>query len=277
MNTKSASSRLLINENPLQVLPSLAVAIGLNEAIFIQQIHYWLQTSKHEHDGRLWIFNTLEEWQLQFPFWSVSTLRRTIDNLRKRGLLLTSNYNQTAAVRTLWYSIDYDLLNTLASVDSNSPFAHSEQMENIRMDSPSVQNEQMLIGTETTTETTQENDVTPPPGEHLFAAESPKEAIRLLKSIGFTENQAQTAAARRSDIPNEFPRIKQWLETSKARKPVAVLWDYMKQGKLPDDLPPVKPVNPRDLFRRADGSTDYDAYSAYIAKNPWLYQGSGTR
>ena len=33
---------LLISEPPLQVLPSLAVKIGLNEAIVLQQIHYWL-------------------------------------------------------------------------------------------------------------------------------------------------------------------------------------------------------------------------------------------
>ena len=35
-------SRLLINENPLQVLPTLAVKIGLNEAMILQQMHYWL-------------------------------------------------------------------------------------------------------------------------------------------------------------------------------------------------------------------------------------------
>ena len=31
-------SKLLINESPLQVQPSLAMAIGLNEAIFLQQL-----------------------------------------------------------------------------------------------------------------------------------------------------------------------------------------------------------------------------------------------
>ena len=31
-------STLLIDEHPLQVQPSLAVAVGLNEAIFMQQV-----------------------------------------------------------------------------------------------------------------------------------------------------------------------------------------------------------------------------------------------
>lgn len=35
-------AQLLINEPPLQVLPTLAKTIGLNEAIVLQQVHYWL-------------------------------------------------------------------------------------------------------------------------------------------------------------------------------------------------------------------------------------------
>lgn len=133
-----------------------AVAIGLNEAIFIQQVHYWLKASKHEHDGRAWVYNTLDGWREQFPFWGLSTIRRTIDSLRKSGILLTGNYNQTTSDRTLWYSIDYDVLNNAQpSVDSDMPSVQDEQMEVSKMNTPSVQNEQMLIGTETTTETTQ--------------------------------------------------------------------------------------------------------------------------
>jgi hypothetical protein len=33
-------SKLLIDEPPLQVLPTLAVRLGLEEAIFLQQLHY---------------------------------------------------------------------------------------------------------------------------------------------------------------------------------------------------------------------------------------------
>ena len=41
-NNFPPSSKLLIDEPPLQVLPSLALKIGLNEAIILQQVHYWL-------------------------------------------------------------------------------------------------------------------------------------------------------------------------------------------------------------------------------------------
>ena len=36
-------SRLLLEDEPLVVLPKLATVIGLNEAIILQQLHYWLE------------------------------------------------------------------------------------------------------------------------------------------------------------------------------------------------------------------------------------------
>ena len=43
-------SNLLIEEPPLQVLPSLALAVGLNEAIILQQMHYWLKIKQQASD-----------------------------------------------------------------------------------------------------------------------------------------------------------------------------------------------------------------------------------
>ena len=34
-------SKLLLNEQPLLIMPTLASKIGLNESIVLQQIHYW--------------------------------------------------------------------------------------------------------------------------------------------------------------------------------------------------------------------------------------------
>ena len=55
-------SNLLIQEVPLMVLPTLATKIGLNEAMFLQQLHYWIDRSKHEMEGHRWIYNTIEDW-----------------------------------------------------------------------------------------------------------------------------------------------------------------------------------------------------------------------
>ncbi len=110
-------SRLLISEPPLLVLPSLAVLVGLNEAIFLQQLHYWLHgKAAKQRDGRAWIYNTYEEWHQQLPFWSERTIRRIVGTLEKEGLVLsTTAYNAQRVDQTKWYSIDYAALERLTN------------------------------------------------------------------------------------------------------------------------------------------------------------------
>lgn len=178
-------SSLLIQEEPLQVLPSLAVAIGLNEAIFLQQLHYWLRHSKNNRDGKLWVYNTFEEWQEQMPWWSSRTLMRIVDYLRKKGLIeTTSKYNQAAIDKTLWYTINYNAVLKLSLPDepdtttchidddklssptcqlvlSNMPDCHDLDYDNL---SQPITRDYQETTTETTTETT--NHPPPPLQDH---------------------------------------------------------------------------------------------------------------
>jgi hypothetical protein len=102
---------LLIAEPPLQVLPSLAKAIGLNEAIVLQQIQYWIALEQGiEKDGRRWIYNTVEEWRKQFPFWSTDTIQRTLQSLRDKGLVDAQKLSSDKWKHTLYYSINYNNL-----------------------------------------------------------------------------------------------------------------------------------------------------------------------
>ena len=83
--------KLLIDDQPLQVLPSLAEAIGLNESLVLQQIHWLLSRSKKKISGKYWVFNTYEEWRdKHFRFFSLSTVRRTIKNLEDLGLITST-------------------------------------------------------------------------------------------------------------------------------------------------------------------------------------------
>ncbi len=142
-------SKLLIDDQPLVVLPKLACVLGLNEAIIIQQVHYWLKKSDKNYDGHLWTFNTLEQWNQQFPFWSISTLKRAISNLRKPELLIaTDKYNDLKIDKTLWYSIDYEKLMTLEKEYSgvSLPLAQNELMgdtNDFKNSFPLAQNELM--------------------------------------------------------------------------------------------------------------------------------------
>ena len=104
-------SRLLIDEPPLQVLPSLAREIGLNEAIMLQQMHYWLLKSSNEFEGVKWFYKTLEDWQREFPFWSAMTIRRTLSSLEKQKVIKIGNYNKKKFDKTKWYTIEYQCVN----------------------------------------------------------------------------------------------------------------------------------------------------------------------
>lgn len=104
-------SKLLIADHPLQLLPKLAVAVGLSEAIFLQQLHYWIQhKSSPEKQGRRWHYESYEQWLEQFPFWSLSKIKRIVERLRDKNLIITEQFQSKYGKQTLWYSINYDEL-----------------------------------------------------------------------------------------------------------------------------------------------------------------------
>ena len=110
-----AASSLLISESPLTVQPNLAVLIGLNEAIFLQQLQYWISREAGFCDqyGRRWIYNTVKQWNVQFPFWSESTIKRIIKSLEDQKAMLSTvignSYNKTKA-----YTVNYALIEELS-------------------------------------------------------------------------------------------------------------------------------------------------------------------
>lgn len=105
-------SNLLLDERPLIVLPSLAAMLNsLDEAVILQQIHYWIEKRQNYREGRYWVYNSMENWMRQFPWIkSRTTLTRYFNNLEKKGLLITGNYNKAGFDKTKWYTIDYSTL-----------------------------------------------------------------------------------------------------------------------------------------------------------------------
>jgi hypothetical protein len=111
-------SNLLYDEQPIVIDRTLSKLLGLNEAIILQQIHYWLKINEKKkqnyYDGRYWTYNSAKEWQENdFGFWSLKTIQRTFSNLEDQGILLVDNFNSDRRDRTKWYSINYDLLDQL--------------------------------------------------------------------------------------------------------------------------------------------------------------------
>lgn len=164
---------LLLTTRPIVINPDLAYSIGLNEAIALQQVNYWLQetTSGLELDGERWIYNTTEQWLEQFPFWSESTLKRTFTRLKTLGVLKIEQLNKSQRDMTNYYTINYasSLLNEVKVSESKrskctSPSGQNDMMEEVKVKRSIRSKRTAVIGsnctddpTEITTESTTEN------------------------------------------------------------------------------------------------------------------------
>lgn len=201
------ASHLLIHEPPLQVLPSLAVAVGLNEAIVLQQIHYWLQRSQNEINGHLWVYNSVAQWKHQFPFWSDDTIARTLKSLRQSGVVVAEQLSKEPRDRSLYYRIDYAALAGLTTAtcgngslvsaecitaDCLSPLPQVAVMHSRKMT-------ESLYKTETTSETTQSNTPIPPAQQAPGASGSKATAISLATWLNHCKASGEQA------IPEDDP------------------------------------------------------------------------
>ena len=163
---------LLMPSRPIVINPDLAYSIGLNEAIALQQVNYWLKetTSGLERDGVRWIYNTNEQWLEQFPFWSESTLKRTFTRLKQLGVLKVEQLNKSQRDMTNYYTINYEseLLDEVKVTKSKSskctlPSGQNEPMEEVKVERSIGSKRTALIRskctddpTENTTESTTE-------------------------------------------------------------------------------------------------------------------------
>lgn len=200
---------ILFLEEPLVLNVALACEIGVNEAIVLQQVDYWLKGNKKRKqnfkNGCYWTYNTYEKWQEEnFPFWSVSTVKRTFRNLEKLGLLLSSDkFNSTTFYKRKWYTIDYAAVDKLGksaaephsdASGQNEPMVGSEwSEEGVKVVPSSGQSGPFITETssESSSETSTEND-----DDDMGSALGEKTEINKIAFIEFV-----------NDISLEYPDL----------------------------------------------------------------------
>ena len=111
-------SMYLFDEQPIVANKALARALGLNDALVLQQINYWIEinkkSGKNYHDEKDWTYNSIRAWQENdFDYMSVDTVKRTFAKLEKAGYLLVGNYNKDPRDKTKWYTINDEKLEEL--------------------------------------------------------------------------------------------------------------------------------------------------------------------
>ncbi len=152
MHTKNVK-RLLANDGICLIThPEVALTLGKSEAIFLQQLHYWLTTDSEMGtmlDGQRWIYNSYKSWTENLRIYSESTIRRAINKLEKLGIILSKNLNKKRSDHTKWYTINYGALkNLIPNLSTKKQLSGAEDFKQekslLKMNIPSAQNEQII-------------------------------------------------------------------------------------------------------------------------------------
>jgi len=221
---------LLMPTRPIVINPDLAYSIGLNEAIALQQVNYWLKetTSGLERDGVRWIYNTTEQWLEQFPFWSESTLKRTFTRLKALGVLKIEQLNKSQRDMTNYYTINYEseLLDEVKVTKSKSskcaiPSGQNDTMEEVKLTRSNEAKRAAVIvskrpddPTENTTESTTENknpscQVAAQPDPEVTITDSAIEVLTHLNQVSGSRYQKS-----RTSLENIRARLREGYSVS---------------------------------------------------------------
>ncbi|QLY64908.1 conserved phage C-terminal domain-containing protein [Enterobacter asburiae] len=251
---------LLMPSRPIVINPDLAYSIGLNEAIALQQVNYWLKetTSGLERDGVRWIYNTNEQWLEQFPFWSESTLKRTFTRLKNLGVLKVEQLNKSQRDMTNYYTINYEseLLDEVKVTKSKSskctlPSGQNEPMEEVKVERSIGSKRTALIRsncTDVLTENTTENTtdiknpicpVAPQPGGDVMITDQAKQVLTHLNQVTSSRYQVSTTS-----LQNIRARIGEGYTVEE----LSLVVDYCN-AKWSEDLTMSAYLRPQTLFQ----------------------------
>lgn len=143
-------TKLLMDERPLLVLPSLARRFGVNAGIVLQQLHWSLEHRDSrvvELDGRKWFRASIEDWLTEMPWLTDATIRRTFEALRTQGVILTKRGAEGNV-----YTIIYDQLESDGSAQSERNERSHRADESLTLSDPISTKTEKTVKTSSATE-----------------------------------------------------------------------------------------------------------------------------
>lgn len=141
------ASAYLDEEDLLPISVRLAELLGLDEAVVLRQIYYWLGDRRRPpvRDGRRWVCPAHVPFWESLAFRSTKTIQRVLQRLERDGLLHSSTaYNTSPRDRTKWYTVDFTALDALevppdnARTSVNNPDCRDGTTQNVGIEQPIV-------------------------------------------------------------------------------------------------------------------------------------------
>lgn len=99
--------------------PLVALVLGLNAAIIVERLRFWLGRSTNVHDGKVWVFNSYGGWHEEFPFLSERTIKAVILKLENDRIVESTQRHGRGRVK--WYRVREEVLAALTGGDNPSP------------------------------------------------------------------------------------------------------------------------------------------------------------
>ena len=108
-------SKLLVRgDYQLIASPTLAQAYGVPSAMFLQKLHYCLQSSDAKCiQQQKYFYHSYEQWADTLGIYSVSTIKRIVSKLKNAGILIVKKLAQNKWLQTNFYTINYRKLSTV--------------------------------------------------------------------------------------------------------------------------------------------------------------------
>ena len=131
-------SKLLVRgDYPLIASPTLAQAYGVPSAMFLQKLHYCLQSSDAKCiQQQKYFYHSYEQWADTLGIYSVSTIKRIVSKLKNAGILIVKKLAQNKWLQTNFYTINYRKLSTVVKGISQENQATTSSQDKSSMNSP---------------------------------------------------------------------------------------------------------------------------------------------
>lgn len=104
---------------------AVAMDVGVEAAIMYANIQFWVdfnaKNKKNYHDGRYWMYNSLDAFVGQFPYWSIKTIRNILAKLEKNGYIQSGFHHPDKSRRTKWYTYLKEIRETTIIAEEVDP------------------------------------------------------------------------------------------------------------------------------------------------------------
>ena len=199
----------------------VAVAYGMEEAVFLDAIMFWYRANRSDdrnfYDGRWWTYNSVKAYEAIFPWWTAGQIRRIIARCREKGALLAGDYNEDRRDRTAWYSPSDELLAMYG--ESENCICRKQQMQSPKTTDSDDENGKCNIRKPCSNHV--ETDMTPcspPAGDAPAPGEFRPKGARAVKSMPVHD-------------PEAFEKLWEIYPRKDSRKATIRAWDKLKPDR----------------------------------------------